>query len=396
MSLFRNKYEKILYASSAIDEQDFSKLFSTSINKPGQQAQKFNRMMMSGFYDNGMKVIAISTPPITKKNYKKIFLKLKSKKIDGINFQYIATINVPIIKNIINIIIVFCKVIKFGKDKNAIIVCDVLNASVAYGSSIAGKILNLPIVGIVTDIPELMVTGHTARQVRMINHILSNCTHFVFLTDAMNNRINFLNKPYVVIEGICDVQCEKSEKITNSNCIYAGLLDELYGVKKLVNAFILANVPNHELHIYGDGPYADELKKISEKNDNIIYHGVVMNDEVMEAEKKAKLLINPRPSNEEFTKFSFPSKNLEYMSTGTAVLSTKLPGMPGEYFEYIYTFDDESVEGMSNRIKNLLSITEDELIKKGLSAQMYVKKNKNKSIQTNKILNMLRKSNISI
>ena len=70
--------------------------------------------------------------------------------------------------------------------------------------------------------------------------------------------------------------------------------------------------------------------------------------------------------------------------------------MPGEYFEYIYTFDDESVEGMSNRIKNLLSITEDELIKKGLSAQMYVKKNKNKSIQTNKILNMLRKSNISI
>ena len=64
----------------------------------------------------------------------------------------------------------------------------------------------------------------------------------------------------------------------------------------------------------------------------------------------ATLLINPRFSNEEYTKYSFPSKNMEYMASGTPILTTKLPGMPKEYYEYIYLFEEESIEGMKNKM----------------------------------------------
>ena len=39
---------RIDYASSAMDAQDFANLFENSPKAPGQQAQKFNRLMIQG------------------------------------------------------------------------------------------------------------------------------------------------------------------------------------------------------------------------------------------------------------------------------------------------------------------------------------------------------------
>ena len=34
------------------------------------------------------------------------------------------------------------------------------------------------------------------------------------------------------------------------------------------------------------------------------------------------------------------------MACGTPLLTTKLPGIPDEYYEYCYTLDDETVDGV--------------------------------------------------
>ena len=36
---------------------------------------------------------------------------------------------------------------------------------------------------------------------------------------------------------------------------------------------------------------------------------------IVKEEKKSTLLVNPRFTNEEYTKYSFPSKNMEYMAS---------------------------------------------------------------------------------
>ena len=203
-------------------------------------------------------------------------------------------------------------------------------------------------------------------------------------------RLNPTGKPYVIIEGICDENIEHEKFDHNNHSIYAGYLDEKYGIKALIEAFILANVDGQELHIYGAGPYAEEAKRIANESDSIVYHGSVLNEIVVAEEKKARLLINPRPSNEEFTKYSFPSKNMEYMSSGTPVLTTKLLGMTKDYYEYVYCFKDETVEGMSETLKTILEKDDEQLLEKGKEAQHFVMMQKNNLIQARKILALVK------
>ena len=393
MNLYDTNNIRIIYASSAMGEKTFSDIFINSKNIPGQQAQKFNKLLIKGLKLNGADVIGLSTPPVTTSNLNKKFIVLGKKIEDEILFSYVPVINIPILKNILNIAGSFFKTLKYRKKNKTIIVCDVLNVSVSLGAVFAGILVGCPIIGIVTDIPELMVTGHLSRQVKLIYKIIDKCSHYVFLTEPMNTRLNPTGKPYVIIEGICNENTEYENFEHNNHSIYAGYLDEKYGIKALIEAFILANVDGQELHIYGAGPYAEEAKRIANESDSIVYHGSVLNEIVVAEEKKARLLINPRPSNEEFTKYSFPSKNMEYMSSGTPVLTTKLLGMTKDYYEYVYCFKDETVEGMSETLKTILEKDDEQLLEKGKEAQHFVIMQKNNLIQARKILALVNNVN---
>lgn len=116
------------------------------------------------------------------------------------------------------------------------------------------------------------------------------------------------------------------------------------------------------------------------------YFGVKFNDEIGKAEQRATLLINPRPTDKEFVKYSFPSKNMEYMSSGTPLLTTRFPGMPADYYPYVYILDEEAPEGMANSLKEILGQSEATLHQKGLSAQEFVLKNKTGKMQAKNIV----------
>ena len=386
--------KKIIYASSAMREEDFSDLFKNAAKIPGQQAQKFNRLMIKGFAKNGADVYVISSPPINKSNCSARIKLLGKKKTGGVCYRYLPIFNFQGIKNVIVLISSFLHTFFGAIGKDAAIVCDVLNISVAMGAVNAGRLLRKRCVGIVTDIPELMVTGHTDKMVKYCYKIIGKCTDYVFLTDAMNDRLNPENKPYTIVEGVCDEDLDyDSSPVTGKrpSALYAGLLDAEYGVKSMVEAFLQAEIPNSALHICGNGPYVEELKQIAASHDNIVYHGILLNKDVITLEKQVSLLVNPRPSVGEFTKFSFPSKNMEYMTSGTPVLATKLPGIPDEYYNYIYTFLGETVEEMAQSFKDILSLPQESLTEKGLQAYKFVTEHKNSQAQAKKVLDLINK-----
>ena len=131
------------------------------------------------------------------------------------------------------------------------------------------------------------------------------------------------------------------------------------------------------------------MKALSEKYDNVIYLGIAPNSEIVKSELRATLLVNPRPTNEEYTKYSFPSKNMEYMASGTPVLTTKLPGMPEEYNEYVYLLEDESAEGVCNALKEILTKPAEELYQKGKEAKEFVVREKNNVKQAEKLISLI-------
>lgn len=132
-----------------------------------------------------------------------------------------------------------------------------------------------------------------------------------------------------------------------------------------------------------------EITEISKKHNCIKYYGTVSNSCVLEEEKKSWLLINPRSTKEEYTKYSFPSKNIEYMRSGTPVLYTKLRSMPEEYYEYINLIDDESADGIKSAIEQIADGDYSIYEKKANAARKFVLENKSSAVQAKKILKMI-------
>jgi len=251
-----------------------------------------------------------------------------------------------------------------------------------------------PVIMIVTDLPDYQFDG--GKTAEKYNQLLDKADGYIFLTEQMNEKVNKQNKPYIVLEGHADYalptirQSEKYENDTGKKVVvYAGSIAKLYGIQNLVQGFILADIPNTELHIFGDGDYREELEEIAKTSDNVKYMGVRPNSEIVYAEQRASLLVNPRPSEPEYTKYSFPSKTMEYMVSGTPVLTTKLPGIPKEYYPYVYTIDKETADGIGEKLKEIFALPVMLRNEKGEKAREFVLENKSNVVQARKILNFL-------
>ena len=160
----------------------------------------------------------------------------------------------------------------------------------------------------------------------------------------------------------------------------------------LVEGFLAADVKDSELHVYGAGKFAKELRRYAESDSRIKYFGCRDNSYVVAEQMKATLLINPRYSTSEFTKYSFPSKTSEYIASGTPVLTTKLPGIPAEYFDHVFTLDVETAEGMGDKIREILSMPREELHAFGAEAKDWILKNKSNIAQVDKLLGFVDKN----
>ena len=114
--------------------------------------------------------------------------------------------------------------------------------------------------------------------------------------------------------------------------------------------------------------------------------GVLPQQAVFEKMKEASLLVNPRPSTLELTKYSCPSKTFEYMASGTPVLMAKLPGIPEEYHPYLYFFEREDEEGFVEAFERLLHLDRQELVDKGKAAAEFLVANKGSEKQVAELL----------
>ena len=381
---------QVLYLSTLASSAALADAFRKDPSFSAHAVQKFHHLVTDGLVRNGCKVTALSTfhLPSVGKGYSR-----KTETVDGVTYRYIPSPNYRPVRLVWLTLACFFRVLFWGltHKREKVLMADVLNVSACMGAVAAARTVGLRSVGIVTDLPEFEFGDSLS--VRLSNSFLPHFTHYVFLTEQMNRYVNKMNRPCLVMEGLVDmdgVKANPARPKSKKVVLYAGGLMERYGLGWLVEGFIQADVPDAQLWIYGSGPYASAIEGYGQRYPNVIYKGIRPNAEVVEAEGAATLLVNPRPSDEEFTQYSFPSKNMEYMVSGTPLLTTALPGMPKEYHPHVYLFDKgESAQGYAASLREILSLPEEELRQKGESARSWVLHYKNHVLQTSRILGLL-------
>lgn len=381
----------IVYVSACVSEAAYASLYGASKVKPAFQAQKYNRLFIEGLAHH-TRVDVIGYPDAELSGCTDRILKLEPETVGNAHYHYLWGFRGPY-RRLHLLFGTFFKSLRLLKGDSAVVV-DCLSQMAGLGALLAARLRGKPCVGIVTDLPQFIGGG---ARFGISNYLIRRCTDYVLLTEAMNALVNPVGKPYVVLEGHADAameRCRPSLKRKGSKrvCMYAGSLSRIYGISMLVEGFLLADLPDVELHIYGSGDYEQELKEIAEKHPNIVYGGLLLPSQVVEKEMEATLLVNPRPSGAEFVRYSFPSKTMEYMSTGTPVLMAKLPCLPKEYLPHLYLIEQETPEGMAQALRDTLAKDDETLFQKGVQARNFVLKERSNVIQAKKVLDMLERS----
>ena len=385
----------IIYAVTTCSDRVYRQLFADAPRKPAFQSQKYHRLLIEGLAA-GAKVDVVANPPVNREVLKKPFVRLPRETEGGACYRYIPAVRNPIVKAVFVGMGTFFRTACLGGKDSAVVV-DCLNRTTALAGLLAAKLRGRRCVGIVTDLPDML--GGSAFSKKLSNFVIRHCTDYVLLTQAMNDYLNPKGKPHVILEGHSDIAMERQKpslarKASPQVCMYAGGVSKQYGLENLVKGFQKANLPNAQLEIYGPGDYVQELSQIAAEDPRIFYGGMLLNAEIVEREMAATLLVNPRPTGEEYVKYSFPSKTMEYMSTGTPVLTTVLPGMPKEYHPYVYLLEEETADAIAEKLERIFVQPADALFEKGMAAREFILKEKNNVKQAQKILTMLEKDEV--
>ena len=380
---------KVLFICGFFNEIEEKNIVRDSIGNIHYSANLLQQRIIQGFNKNNISLEIVSAPFVGTypKEYKKIFFKAAS------NEKFVSFFNVWGIRNIFR----YTSLKKYIrkninlKEYEYILIYAPHTPFLKINKWIKKQVKAKSVL-IVPDLPQYMNLNEKKsflysslkkidiRSFEKLNKLIDG---FVLLTKSMNRMINLENKPNIVIEAITEEKNLASEiHKTDKTVVYTGRLNKAFGIQKLIDEFMKIDDKHIKLILCGSGDLENYIEKVKKEDSRIIYKGQLSKNEVKKYEKEASLLINPREDNQEYVKYSFPSKNLEYLSTGNKVLCYKLSGIPDDYDKYLYYIDDycslknamEIVLNDSNRkytnqeLKSFLDTkTEKEQVKKIIS-----------------------------
>ena len=255
---------------------------------------------------------------------------------------------------------------------------------------------------IIPDIPSLVTAMDKQNSVKAYLlakrdlRVMEYTTHsdgLVLLTEAM---MDFVSTPikHIVMEGIVDVDTmDKSDVVAVDGkkvILYTGTLRKIFGVMNLVNAFQMIPDKDAELWICGSGDSKGAIEQAAAKDCRIKFWGLVDSKTALEMQHKATILVNPRTSEGEYTKYSFPSKTMEYLLAGRSVIINHLPGIPEEYYDYAYTPKNESVEAFADCIMDVLHMNQKAREDRADAGRRFIIEKKNSKMQMERVLNLIK------
>lgn len=398
---------KLIFLTSLIDPNDIQNVILNCKRPFSFASQNLQEKILKGLVENKVNVRVINTLMVGMfpTSYKKAVLVSKEWKHSGIDCYQVGGINIQPIKESQRETRLFNRLkmeIDNSNEEVVVLAYDLAPVFVNALNKLKKK-RQFSLFYYVPDLPMLNTLtnmNHVYRKLsnnrfKNIKENLKSADGFVLITEYMKNIDLFEEKPTLIIEGmigdLTEVQQSKNiqsiDMPNDNSVVYAGSLHREYGIMNLINSFVKVKNNKYQLHIYGSGDCKEEIVKIAEQQENIIFHGLISSDMIPSILENATLLVNPRTNLEKFSNYSFPSKIHDYMISGKPILLYRLGGIPHEYNEYLNFIDGQNDDFSMDLEKCLKNI--DQVTEKALLGKQYVITNKNCEVQTRKIIEFI-------
>jgi len=213
----------------------------------------------------------------------------------------------------------------------------------------------------------------------------------VVITDSISN--DFAPKiPFIRVEG--GIKNELVQRFTNVTrktrsgnakspftLVVAGGLDEANGISVILEAFSLLEEDNYRLEIAGAGPLENMVRQAANRDERINFHGFISFDEVLKLYDSADVLVNMRLTKAINTRYFFPSKIMECLTSGVPVISTCPGHVSEEFSDFAFLLKEERPVDLANMVKYVASLAPDIRADKAAKAQEYMIRNKTWDVQ---------------
>lgn len=397
----------ILYTGCYCPKEQFDDIVAHQKNPPSFAQQNVESMFLEGFAHNGATVSGILMCPVRSFPGNKLYVPRRRFSLFGHKMVQIGMLNVLMMKQIALFWGAFWGCIGFllrtrGQERvyfsysaNPLLTWPCLMLCKLFGVKTCLYVSELPHLrtyhGQKSLLRKILLAGYTAVAKRL-HHSFDA---YVPVTLATGQVVNPSARPQCVVEGMVRTNAQEPlPKEDEFTVLYAGGLNKVNGVLELLQGFLLWDESKSKIWFFGQGDAMEEMKRIAGDDQRVIFFGNRPNQEVLVMQQRASILVNPRPIQSGYAVYSFPSKTLEYMQSGTALLTTPLAGMDKEYLDRVFILDATNPQAIAETLQRL-SQDIGALDQKGASAKEFVLREKGFQTQTAKIIGMLQETFLS-
>ena len=380
----------VLFLGSVSDEKDLKNRSGASI--PGNKMQMNIISYMNAHL--GGEVTVVSVPSVAPfPQDRQIWYQRKDYHLENeCRIIEVPFINIPLLKQLMQVIGVYWESRKFNRQNYTVLA---FNLYPQIGNAVIRlKKRGYKTAAILADLPIDDNYSNENPIIRWMNYMternIQEESHLIVLNENAVKKYH-PEATYIIMEGGCEVAVDTTvpKKTGERNIIFAGRLIDYNGIDRLLEAMKYVEDKSICLDIYGSGPLQEYVEAAAKKDARIRYYGSVDNATMVQLQRSAWLLINPRPVNDPISQVTFPSKMFEYLTSGTPVLTTKLSGFTAEYDNLMYYCPSDTAEGIAQGINAVAKMSSDETQERAVFAKEYVQAHKNWDIQAKRILRFL-------
>jgi glycosyltransferase involved in cell wall biosynthesis len=343
-----SQLERLLFLGFLVRDEDASSIFQGEAH-PQYSALRFQRNVLRALEAAGLSIDAITTPPIAAfpRNHH-WWVRGVQYQLDGVRVQgrQMSCPNLPGVRLFGRL----AQAVRLGLLKQAGSFDGILVYSVHTPLVAAALVLKwlrrTPVFVFIPDLPTFMggpsnILKHWLKRLdaAVVRRLLVYTDGAFPITDGIGRDWLVDGPKHWTMEGISDpAAAALAAARTNRSYVFRGggrpillYTGALEYVLPFASAFHRSSIDALLLFV-GGGVDAVDLQALAARDARIKVKPFMTGDALAREVERADFMLNPRDPAWPGAAYSFPSKLVEYLITGKPIVSTRLPGIPDEYF----------------------------------------------------------------